>query len=205
VRRAVFGIEPDRLAVVGDRAVVLFLVVVRVAAAVIGQGVLGIEPDRHAVLADGAVVVALVAVYVATAVIGGSVFGIEPDCLVVFGHGPVVVAVGAVHVAAAVIGVGVLRIEPDRLVVIRKGAVVVVLGAVPVAAIVEGDREVFLGLLPGLNDARAAADLQVGRGLLLVHAPRPRLRQLCARGAARKNAGSDKSPDDNHAIDCRPA
>src|SRR5712691_7695698 len=63
-------IEPDRLVVFGDSAVVVALVAVRVGAAVVGGGILGIEPHRLAVVGDGAVVFALGAVAVAAVVVG---------------------------------------------------------------------------------------------------------------------------------------
>src|SRR6266849_1026152 len=63
-------IEPDRLVVFGDSAVIVALVAVRVGAAVVGGGVVGVEADRFVVVGNGAVVVALGAVAVAAVVVG---------------------------------------------------------------------------------------------------------------------------------------
>lgn len=172
------GIDSDRLGVIGNGAVIFLLVVVGVAAAVVGVGVPRIELDRHVIIGDGAIVFAAVAPDIAATVVRRRVFGIDLDRLIIIGDGAIVLALGVPGIAAAIVRVGVFRVEPDRFVVVGDGAVVVVLVAVAVAAVVEGDREVLVGLPPGLDHLGAAVDLQVGRSLLLVDAPGPRLRQL---------------------------
>ena len=56
----VVGLEPDRLAVFGDRLVELALVAQGVAEVEVGLGVVGLEPDRLAVFGDRLVELALV-------------------------------------------------------------------------------------------------------------------------------------------------
>jgi hypothetical protein len=72
----IFGIELDRLSVIGDSAVEFTLGAVGVATVIVVNRIFGIDPDCLAVIGDGAVVVALGAVGVAAVVVGGVVLGI---------------------------------------------------------------------------------------------------------------------------------
>ena len=98
------GIEPDRLVVVGDGAVIVRLGGIGEAAVVEGRGRLWIEPDRLVVVGDGAVVVLLGGIGEAAIVEGMDIFRIEPDRLVVVGDGAVVVLLGGIGEAAVVEG-----------------------------------------------------------------------------------------------------
>ena len=82
-------VEPDRLVVIGDGAVVLAFGSVGVAAVAEGCGVVRIEPDRLVVVLDGAVELALVVVSDAAVVEGRGRFWIELDRLVVVDDGTV--------------------------------------------------------------------------------------------------------------------
>src|SRR3984893_2867298 len=90
----IFRIDTDRLAIAGDRAIVVLLGEIRVAAIVEGGDVLGIKPDRLVVVGDGAVVIVPAGVHEAAVAVGEGVLGIEPDRLVVVGDGAVVIALG---------------------------------------------------------------------------------------------------------------
>jgi len=193
MRRRVLGIDADRVAVVGNRAIVFALVEIGVATPVVRQRIAWIELDCLVVIRDGAIVVVLVAPGVAAAVVRSGVLWIELDCLVVIRDGAVGIALGAPGVATAVVRMGVLWIELDCLVVVRDGAVVVALVAIAVAAVIEGDREILVRFLAGLDDCGAPADLKVGRGALLVDAPSPCLRLLGAGAVPREDTRGKKS------------
>ena len=60
--KGIRGIEPDGLAVVGDRSVVFAFVGIRQASVVKGNGVRRIEPCRLAVVRDRSVVITFVPV-----------------------------------------------------------------------------------------------------------------------------------------------
>ena len=98
-----FGIEPDRLIVVGDGAVVVALVAVGVAPIVEGHDEFWIEPDRLIVVGDGALVVALFVMSGTSIVEGHGQYGIEPDRLIQVGDGAVVVAPGAIGDSSIVV------------------------------------------------------------------------------------------------------
>ena len=68
-------IAPDRLAVVGDRAVVVALGAIGEAAVVVNIAIFWIEPDRLVVVGDGAVEVAFGTIGVAAAVNAREYFG----------------------------------------------------------------------------------------------------------------------------------
>jgi hypothetical protein len=76
IGRAVFGIEPDRFGVIGNRVIGVFLDEVNVAAVDEGFDVIGIEPDCLVIVRDGAVVVLFNGVGVTAVVEGKSVIGI---------------------------------------------------------------------------------------------------------------------------------
>ena len=78
VSHCVLRIVSDRLAVIGDCAIVVALGAVSEAPVVVGFNVLGIEPDRFAVVSDRAVIIALGTVGASAIVVGDCVLGIEP-------------------------------------------------------------------------------------------------------------------------------
>jgi hypothetical protein len=55
----VFGVEADRLAVVGDRAVIVSFGLVGAASVSVSEDLFGIEPDRLAIVGYSAIEVAL--------------------------------------------------------------------------------------------------------------------------------------------------
>ena len=77
----VVGLEPDRLAVLGDRLVQLPLAARACAEIDVGRGVVGLEPDRLAVLGDGLVQLPLAHQGDAEVGVGRGVVGLEPDRL----------------------------------------------------------------------------------------------------------------------------
>ena len=123
----VVGLEPDRLAVLGDRLGRLPLGVQGEAEVVVGLAVVGLEPDRLAVFGDGLVPAPLSVQGVAEVVVGHGVVGLEPDRLAARGDRPVehrgglgsaapvrkVAAIAAQ--VAAVVGPAADQVAQDRL------------------------------------------------------------------------------------------
>ena len=97
--------------VVGDGAIEIVLLIIGVAALVVGGGVLRIEPDGFAQIGDGAIEIAAAAQRDAAIVIDAGVVRIEAHGLVVIRHGGVAVALVGIGVAAVVVG---LRVRWDR-------------------------------------------------------------------------------------------
>ena len=95
----VFGIDPDRLAVIGDGAVEVALVAEDEPSTGVGPGEFGIEPDHLAEVGEGAVVVALVAEGDTSTQEGQGQAGIDPDRLIVVGDGVVQVVPVAITIA----------------------------------------------------------------------------------------------------------
>jgi hypothetical protein len=65
-----FRIEPDRSVEVGDRTIMLALVVIDSTASVVGQDIIRIEPDRGVEVGDREVITTLAVVDVATIGVG---------------------------------------------------------------------------------------------------------------------------------------
>jgi len=99
-------IEPDRLVVVGNGAVIVAFGIIRVATAREDYGIFRIEPDRLVVVGDGVVIVTSGIIRVATAREGYGIFRIEPDRLGVIRDGMVEVVLGAPGKAANDVGDG---------------------------------------------------------------------------------------------------
>jgi hypothetical protein len=98
------GSESDRLVKVGDGAVEIVLVPVRVAPVVVGGCKLGIEPDRLAVVGDGTFDIALVPVSEASSIVSLGVFRIEPNRLAIIGDGAVEVVFALIREPAVAAG-----------------------------------------------------------------------------------------------------
>jgi hypothetical protein len=175
--QGVLGIDLDRTVVVGDRAGIILLGEIDVAAVVVDVGA---GP---------------------AAIIGGDWrLWIDPDRLVEVGDGAVVVLPEKIGVAAIVVGQGVIGIELERLILVGDGAIEIFFLQIAVGTVVEGERQGLAGKAPRLDHRRAGRDLLVGaRARLAAAAPVDLLGSLGAGRNGRDNCDCHQSAETHHA------
>src|SRR5207237_170934 len=94
------GLDPDRLAIVRNRAVVVLSGLIRMAAILEGNDIPGSESERHCVVRNRTVVILLVKICATTTVDCEDIIGFDPDRLGVVRDCVVVVALGTIRAAA---------------------------------------------------------------------------------------------------------
>src|SRR5262245_33151408 len=133
------GVQSNRLAVIGDRAVIVTLRLVQEASVVQGAGVLGVETNGLAVVGNRPVVVAFFLICEAAVVKGASAARVESKSLAVVGDRPVAVALFRISETPIVKGESAPRVESNGLGVVGNRPVVVAFFRISGASVVEGD------------------------------------------------------------------